>query len=356
MNAPTSQAGNAAILSVDQGTQKWTAVYQGKILAKSKNRQYIIDTITRGMNQTANACGVTHVIELTDKNVGDLLLANDFQMPIMPEFSITERFEFLENLAEMAIAGSAKAVLVTGEGGLGKSFTVMGAIKAAGLTFTSQFEPPAPKKDKKKDATKGDDSSSDDDEEDDDGEVAAWVNPGQVHLIKGFSSAKGLYRALFENNGKLIIFDDCDSIHKDANAVNILKGALDSTGERWISWNAEEGRGAMKLPRSFMFTGRVIFISNKSMASFETAFKTRCHRVDLTMFASEKIERMEFIINQPSFEPDTKMEIKIAALEFLRENMNVATALSLRSLNETISYRKQNKPNWERQALYSLIA
>ena len=34
-------------------------------------------------------------------------------------------------------------------------------------------------------------------------------------MVKGYSTAKGLYRTLFENNGMVIIFDDCDSILKD---------------------------------------------------------------------------------------------------------------------------------------------
>lgn len=344
------KTGHAAQLILDPSNGKWRAEFQGKVLASSPNRKYIIDTIERGLNKTANACGVTHCQELHSGNVHQLLQANGFEVPPKPEFSITERFEFLENLSNMAIEGSANAVLVTGEGGLGKSFTVLDAVKAAGLTLTSQFEPPA---EVKKDKKKGDDDDADDEDEE---EEIAWVNPGQVHIVKGFSSAKGLYRTLFENNGKLIIFDDCDSIQKDANAVNILKGALDSSEERWISWNAEEGRGNMKLPRNFQFTGRVIFISNWSQHRIDNNLKTRCMRVDLSMTPEEKIERMRFIIGKSSFQPNVSMEVKEQAVDFLEENMNVATNLSLRSLLDTIKFINNGKPNWERQALYTLTA
>jgi hypothetical protein len=63
------------------------------------------------------------------------------------------------------------------------------------------------------------------------------VNPKKVFTqIKGFSTAKNMFRTLYENNGSTIIFDDCDSILKDAIAINILKAALDSYDKRVITW------------------------------------------------------------------------------------------------------------------------
>lgn len=347
------QPGLTADLILNPQISKWQAIFQGRIIASSNSRQYIIDTITRGLNKTAKACGVTNVKELTSGTVGDLLQANDFVMPTKPTFTITERFEFLENLAQMSIEGAATAVLVTGEGGLGKSHTIMDQIKKAGLTMTSDFSPPPPKE--KKEAASDSDPENEEEAEEEEEEIA-WVNPGDCHLMKGFSSAKGLYRTLYEMNGKLIVLDDCDSVLKDANAVNILKGALDSSEERWVSWNAEEGRGISGLPRQFRFIGRVIFISNKSQHQIDPNLKTRCMRVDLTMTPSEKIERMEYIIHTDEFKPEVEMQVKVDALEFLREHMDVATNLSLRSLLDTMTHRNRNKPSWERQALYNLTA
>jgi hypothetical protein len=348
--------GHVAQLSLDIPSGKWKATFQGQVLAESKNRQYIIDTIARGLNKTAKACGVSRVQELHSGNAGEILQANGFEVPPKPEFSITERFDFLANLTQMAIETTAVAVLVTGEGGLGKSYTVLEEVKKSGLTFTSEFEEPPAKKKEKKEASDSDSDSEGGEDDEEEEEEIRWINPGQVHIVKGFSSAKGLYRTLYEMNGKLIIFDDCDSIQKDANAINILKGALDSSDERWISWNAEEGRGALKLPRTFQFTGRVIFISNWSQHRIDGNLKSRCMRVDLSMAQSEKIERMKFIIHQPTFFPKIEMVVKEEALEFLEKNMDVASNLSLRSLLDTIKFRNSGKENWERQALYTLTA
>lgn len=344
-----NQTGHAAFLEMDPSSGEWKASFQGKVLARSANRKYIIDTIERGLNKTAKACGVTHCTELNDASLPELL---QFPVRAKPEFSITERFEFLEETTQMVIDGDIISALVTGEGGLGKSHTVLEEIQKAGLTFTHQFQPPPESKKPKKEA----ETESDDDESEEDEEEIVWQNPGQVHIVKGYSSAKGLYRTLFENNGKIIIFDDCDSIQKDPNAVNILKGALDSTDERWVSWNAEAGRGLAKMPMSFRFTGRVIFISNWSLARCDNALKTRCAKVDLSMTAPEKIERMNYIIHRDTFLPHIDMEVKEEALAFLEEHQEDATNLSLRSLSEAIKYRNRNKPNWKRHALYSLTA
>lgn len=354
MNTQVQITGNVADLKLDPQDNEWKAIWQGRTIVKSRRRQYVIDVIEKGLNGTARACGVTHVRELTSGTMADLMQSSGFEFVPRPEFTIAERFDFLENLAQMSIDGTAVAVLVTGEGGLGKSHTIMAAIKAAGLTMTTDFQPPATK-DKKE--AKSEDSESEDDEDDE--EDVEWINPGQVHLVKGYSSPKGLYRTLYENNGKLIVFDDCDSIQKNADAVNILKGALDSSDERWVAWGAEEARpqrGKRALPQSFQFTGRVIFISNWSQQRVDPNLKTRCFRVDLTMTQAEKIERMHFIIAQPTYQPNISAEVKQEALEFLDENKDVATALSIRSLNETIKFRQANKPNWKRQALYSLAA
>jgi len=345
-----SQNNIAADLTLDPADGKWTATYQGKILAKSRDRKYIIDTISRGLNKTAKACGVTHVTELNSGNVGELLQVNGFEMPVKPYFTINERFEFLSNLTQMTIEGTAVASLVTGEGGLGKTHTVFDEINKAGLTYTRDFSPPPiPEKAEK-------DPDADPDEAQEEEEIPVWVNPGQCHVVKGYSSAKGLFRTLYENNGKLCVFDDCDSILKDANALNILKGALDSSDDRWISWNAEMGRNSGDLPQTFKFTGRVMFISNWSQHRIDPNLKTRCMRVDLTMTASEKIERMRHIIEQDSFAPGIEFSIKEMAVNFLEEHIDVATNLSLRSLLDTVKFCKSNKPNWERQALYTLTA
>ena len=135
-------------------------------------------------------------------------------------FNINQRFEFLNNLTTMVVNNATPSLIITGEGGLGKSHSVTETIKSNDL--------------------------SDD----------------EYIFFKGYSTARGLYNTLYDNNGKLIIFDDCDSVLDDKVALNILKSALDSYEKRTISWMAKMNKND-EYPQQFEFTGRIIFISNK---------------------------------------------------------------------------------------------
>jgi len=351
MNMMQQPTGHAATLRMNLAVGKWEAEFQGTILASSPDKNYIKNTIAKGLNKTANACGVTHVIELNEASQGELMTPAGIFTRMEPKytFSITERFDFYDETIQMVIDGDRIGALVTGDGGLGKSHTCFEVVERNGLDYTYQYEPPAEVKKSKKD------KDAETESEDEDEEEVVWINPGKVHLVKGYSSAKGLYRTLFENNGKIIIFDDCDSIQKDPNAVNLLKGALDTGKDRIVSWNAELGRGSNKLPMSFIFTGRIIFISNLDMRMCNDALKTRCSKIDLGMTAEEKIERMSYIITRPGYLPNISMEVKQDALAFLDKYKEDTTDLSLRSLEEVAKYRNRGNDNWERHALYALV-
>ena len=209
-------------------------------------------------------------------------------------FDINKRFEYLSQIIRMVISGTAVSAIITGEGGLGKTYTVNKEL------------------DRKK-LIKGDD----------------YV------VIKGFTTPKGLYRTLFENNGKLVIFDDCDEALEDKIAKNILKGALDSYDVREISWitHMSDDSG---LPDSFEFTGQCIFISNLSKDDIEQALISRSLSVDITMNAEDKVTRMEYIIQSKDFMPTYKLQMKQDAIQIIKDNIDDVRELSLRSVEKVV--------------------
>jgi hypothetical protein len=168
-------------------------------------------------------------------------------------------------------------------------------------------------------------------------------------VIKGFSTAKGLYRTLFEGTGQVLVFDDCDSVLTDPTALNLLKGALDSYGDRWISWNAD--MRDEDLPRTFKFTGTIIFISNKDLERLDQAVRSRAMCVDLSMTQAQKIERMEVLVADPEFLEEYSKGFKQDAIDFLRENMNSIKNLSLRTLIATTKIRAEGGA-WKNLAKY----
>ena len=244
------------------------------------------------------------------------------------EFPINQRFEFVEKIVSMIANRVSPSVVITGEGGLGKTHTVMEALERSGLRNVT--------------------------------DLIADVDIGTVDtdetmfvVIKGFSTAKGLFKLLYENRNSTIVFDDCDSILKDPDALNLLKGALDSYDTRYISWNTSFSDDS--LPRMFQFTGGVIFISNLTQDKINQAIRSRSMCIDLSMTVDQKIDRMEHIMKQPSFLSSVPTVQKIEAFEFLRANRNEAREISLRTLITVSKIRQANDSDWEQLAKYMLV-
>lgn len=241
-------------------------------------------------------------------------------------FGITERFGFVEQMVQMVSSGTMASAIVSGPGGLGKTHTVITSLQRAGLMDATSLA---------------------------DFEVGQRVERSRSYrIIKGFSTAKGLYRTLYEGNGQTLVFDDCDSVLKDPVALNILKGALDSYSDRWISWNADLKDD--DLERSFKFTGSIIFITNRSLQDIDQAIRTRCMCVDLTMTTEQKLERMTQIAHSPEFMPEASDRAKSDALELLQGYMSQVQTLSLRSLIQVVKIREQAGANWDQLARYVL--
>jgi hypothetical protein len=170
---------------------------------------------------------------------------------------IATRFGVLDEMSKACIKGDIRAMIVTGPAGIGKSHGVTLQMEKA-----SMFDNLAGKK-------------------------------PRFEIVKGAMSGIGLFAKLykFSDAKNVLVFDDCD-IWEDQDAVNVLKGALDSGKTRRISWNKdsrilrEEG-----IPNSFNFNGSIIFITNKTfdnkkaskMQPHLDALQSRCHFLDLTV-------------------------------------------------------------------------
>jgi hypothetical protein len=282
--------------------------FVGSTKVKSKSREYVerrIAELGGSVSAGATAAAVTHTAANT-------------------EFGITERFGFVEQMVNMVSSRTMASAIVSGPGGLGKTHTVLESLRKVGLTDVTELA---------------------------DFEVGARVNRSRsFRVIKGFSTAKGLFRSLQEGNGMTLVFDDCDSVLKDPVALNLLKGALDSYSDRWISWNADLKDD--DLDKTFKFTGSIIFITNRHLDDIDQAVRTRAMCVDLTMTTAQKLERMQTIATSPEFMPEATDSEKTEALELLREFMDNVQTLSLRSLIQVVKIRQTAGANWKNFAKY----
>lgn len=223
-------------------------------------------------------------------------------------FDINQKFNFLRDLTKMVVNGITPSIIIVGDGGLGKTHTVKSTITEANIDENSYT------------------------------------------FIKGYSTARGLYNTLYDNNGKIIIFDDCDSVLDDRVAVNILKSALDSYDSREISWLSKMAKSD-EYPNKFEFTGRIIFISNKRKSSIDGAILSRSLTVDLTMTPSEKILRMKHIL--PHILPDYETKIKEEALNFLDQNKDKCQ-LNMRTLIMISKIRLAHPESWKQLSTYMI--
>lgn len=213
-------------------------------------------------------------------------------------------FNDLRRYVKMVINGTQPALLVTGSPGVGKTFITSDEIKKAGLE-------------------KGKD----------------WVK------IKGKTTAAAMYISLYRNNGKLIIYDDCDSVFKDDNAINVLKGALDSEeSERDISWDSakeikDPATGEI-VPRVFNFKGRVIFLSNWPQKRVDSAIKSRAFVLEVALSPDDMVKYIEDLMDKVS--PEEPMSLKKGALNTIKSvaAVNKKVQLNMRTLLKAIKILK----------------
>lgn len=188
-------------------------------------------------------------------------------------------FTNIERLTKMVGRGIQPSLVITGGAGMGKTHLVKNTLEGMGLRESYDF----------------------------------------VHF-KGRATAAGLFITLYENSDKIIVLDDCDSVFRDDDAVNILKGALDSYDTRKISYittKSLKDEFGGEVPRHFEFTGRVIFISNISQSKLDEAIRSRSFVADVDLTTDQMFTRMEQLM--PKMESRIPLAAKEQALELMKE-------------------------------------
>lgn len=238
---------------------------------------------------------------------------------------LAERFQILNDMTKAVKQGNVRAMIVSGPPGVGKSHGVEAVLAKEDLFNTLADRKP------------------------------------KYEIVKGAMSAIGLYAKLYEfaDRGNVVVFDDCDSILLEDLSLNILKGALDSSKRRFISWNTDSRLLRSEgVPNRFEFKGSAIFITNikfehvksKKLRDHLDALESRCHYIDLQMDTErEKILRIEQVVKQGDmledydFKPWDTDEI----LDFVKVNAHKLRELSLRMVIKIADLKKGMPSNWQ---------
>ena len=239
---------------------------------------------------------------------------------------LRERFSILEDMTYAACDGVVRGMVVTGPPGVGKSFGVEQV-----LNENRMFDKMAGKRDR-------------------------------FEVIKGASSAIGLYKVLYENSdkGSVLVMDDCDTVLHDETSLNLLKAALDSGAKRMLSWNTDSSLLRREgIPDRFEFKGSVIFITNLKFEGTRGKLKdhldaimSRCHYLDLTLDTMrDKFLRCKQIVadgmlNEYKFGEDEVKEL----MDYIYTNKNKLREMSLRMVLKIADLKKMNKAKWKSYA------
>ena len=220
---------------------------------------------------------------------------------------VKKRFGYIQKAVKMVINGAKSSptqkskgisgIMICGMGGIGKTHLVIETLKQEGLVQGQDW----------------------------------WKNSGKC-------SAMGVYQLLFDHrDGGIVVMDDTD-LWGDKEAMNIMKAALDTYGERTVSWNTK-GADQAGLPRSFKTKASVIFITNRDEKDIPQPVKDRCIYVPLQVTRNEMFERMEEVL--PNMEPkECPMSIKREVMDYLREvRLHTEDPISLRSLFMALKWR-----------------
>lgn len=242
---------------------------------------------------------------------------------------ISETFDILKDMTAAIASGIVKGLVVSGPAGIGKSHTVEETLKTE-LDMLAKLR---------------------------------GVN-SMYECFHGAMSASVLYEKLwnFKDPNQVIVFDDCDGVLYDEDALNILKAALDSKPIRQIHWNTNSYVLDKKdIPNSFEYQGSIVFITNidftqvrsPRIANHLEAIVSRCHYMSLGIKTiREKMIHIHNVVEKTNMlkshgfnkaETDEVMNYVTINADKLRE-------VSLRSCIKVADLRKAMPDRWKKFA------
>lgn len=247
---------------------------------------------------------------------------------------ISERFLILDEMTEAISNGHVKSMIVSGPPGVGKSYGVEEVLRCA-----SVFDIIGQQKLKHE-------------------------------FVKGSVSPIGLYKKLheFSDRHQVLVFDDCDDVLMDPISLSLLKAALDTTSNRYLSWNKESYLLQREhVPDRFEFRGGIIFITNLDFTAVRSkilrphldAMMSRAHYINLDIHTMrDKFLRIKSVVKQTDMLSDYCFVSgeQDMIINFLMDNVGKFQEVSLRTVLKLADLVKMKQGgDWKRIARVTLM-
>lgn len=251
---------------------------------------------------------------------------------------INKRFTFMHRFADFAVQGKFHAVLVTGPGGIGKTYPIERMLR----------------------------------------EVQENHPNRAVRMVSGAISAVKLYEMCWEtrNKGDVLLIDDADGGLANVDFLNVLKAATDSKGRRVVSW-LKQNRALAEagVEPTFEYKGSIIIISNANMKEKAAkgnghmdAVLSRAMHIDLGINSKRALAlRVAYMIEEQEMfaqmfasagMPESHDRAKHEISGFIKENREAFRSLTLREAAKIAKMwiACEGDDTWRDMALLSLGA
>lgn len=208
-----------------------------------------------------------------------------------------------KQFTKMVANGNSKGLILYGEAGLGKSYSVMRAFREADKKFV---------------------------------------------YLSGHITPLELYQFLFEHRTEHIVLDDVNILDNKIN-LNMLKACLNDNS-RLVSYNTSSAK--LKVPNKFIFEGSIILLMNKKPRGNEDlkAVESRVLNYELSLDYATKI-KVIYELARHQYKDIAEVE-RQKIVSWIRENTSCATTnLSLRLLFMIYEFYRFDDKNWDKMAL-----
>lgn len=247
---------------------------------------------------------------------------------------INERFSVLDELTFGVGRGHIRGLVVSGAPGVGKSFGVEKCLTELNVMNYMADKKPT------------------------------------FDIVKGTITPIMLFIKLyaFSNADQILVFDDCDSVFFDGDALNMLKAALDTGKRRYLSYNSDSRLLAAEgIPNHFEFKGSVIFITNlkpettrsEKIKAHVQALFDRVLSLDLTIDTPrDRFLRVKSVALGSGMldEYDLKTEEREEIVDFIRKNIGkLKNGITLRTVLNLADLMRMKPDDWQYLARNTLL-
>jgi len=182
-----------------------------------------------------------------------------------------------------------------------------------------------------------------------------------------------------KDNGQITVVDDTDKILEDTECLDLLKGCLDSQGEKDVSWTKySQAIKQEDMKNKFVYNGRLIIITNKKIKSIQDdsasvsrlkldPVMSRCQYIRAGLPNNQfKVESIKmFWKGYKGFdryklrcfaESNVPSDVQEEMIGFLETNQDKFSELSFRTVAKLCDLWKFKPQRWDRLAKTSMFS